>query len=298
MGEQPHSWSTPADAVVVADPATATARQPRAWFAVVLPWAALVLVLVLVLGGRLNPSGGAGTQPWVPGSPLSVEAGGARPTPQKATAQHPLGVPRAAPAVPGPYAFLARQRSGDPIAYDPCRTIPYVVNTRTAPSAAKSLVADAIEHMHDVTGLNFVSEGVTDEHVSGMRAPFQPDRYGDRWAPVLITWSDETEFPELAGDVAGLGGSTPLFNGLGPAVYVSGIVVLDGPQIDDIIHSSYTGKLQARAIVVHELGHLVGLDHVDDPSQLMNGTGGTVDLQSGDLAGLAQLGAGPCVPRL
>ena len=51
------------------------------------------------------------------------------------------------------------------------------------------------------------------------------------------------------------------------AVYVTGQVVLDGPQIDDLLDRP-GGLAQARAIVMHELAHLVGLDHVNDPSQL------------------------------
>ena len=189
--------------------------------------------------------------------------------------------------------------SEDPIAYDPCRTVPYVVNMRTAPTGADGLVDDAVEQIADATGLRFVYEGGTDETIVQPRPPFQPDRYGDRWAPVLISWSDAAEVPDLVGDIAGVGGSTAISTGgRDPAVYVSGIVAIDGPQVDAIINSSYTGKLQARAVIVHELAHLVGLDHVDDPSQLMHDSSGTVDLQSGDLAGLGKLGAGACVARL
>ena len=260
-------------------------------------WAATALVVGLIAIRVFTPDSTAGAD-WMSGSPILIEASGARPTPQAAKAKHPLGVPRPAPQDPGPYAFLGLQPSGAPIAYDPCRPISYVVNTRTMPDAARALVAEAVAEMQDVTGLNFDYEGGTDEVVNGMRQPFQPDRYGDRWAPVLITWTDQGEFPDLAGGIAGLGGSVPVPTGFRGSAYVSGVVALDGPQLDDVIYSSYTGKLQARAIIVHELGHLVGLDHVEDQSQLMNAVGGTVDLQSGDLAGLVELGAGACVPKL
>ena len=46
-------------------------------------------------------------------------------------------------------------------------------------------------------------------------------------------------------------------------------------------------------------GTLLGLDHVDDPTQLMHAeNSGLTGFAAGDLAGLALLGSGPCVPEL
>ncbi len=55
------------------------------------------------------------------------------------------------------------------------------------------------------------------------------------------------------------------------------------------------GEQAMRAILVHELGHVLGLAHVDDDTQLMYG-GNLVrtDLGDGDLEGLARLGAVGC----
>jgi predicted Zn-dependent protease len=60
------------------------------------------------------------------------------------------------------------------------------------------------------------------------------------------------------------------------------------------------GERIARDIVLHELGHLVGLAHVDDPSELMypEGQADLHNYQQGDQTGLTQLGQGPCVARL
>lgn len=60
------------------------------------------------------------------------------------------------------------------------------------------------------------------------------------------------------------------------------------------------GAAVAQAVVMHEIGHLVGLGHVDDASQVMFPGGGgaqeVTDFEAGDRAGLALLGRGPCQP--
>jgi predicted Zn-dependent protease len=49
-------------------------------------------------------------------------------------------------------------------------------------------------------------------------------------------------------------------------------------------------------VVLHEFGHLVGLDHVTDPSQLMykQPTAHANGFEDGDRRGLALLSGGPC----
>ena len=54
---------------------------------------------------------------------------------------------------------------------------------------------------------------------------------------------------------------------------------------------------EAEPVVLHELGHLAGLAHVDDPTQVMNprsGEGSPTTYAGGDLRGLATAGAGTC----
>jgi predicted Zn-dependent protease len=53
-----------------------------------------------------------------------------------------------------------------------------------------------------------------------------------------------------------------------------------------------------RAIILHELGHLVGLDHTSDRGQIMFSEAefNVRDYAPGDLRGLARLGTQACFP--
>ena len=200
----------------------------------------------------------------------------------------------------GPYRFAHLQADGlTPVAYDPCRPVHYVTRPGNVPAGGEHMVRAALARITEVTGLRFVDDGATDEPGTRHREPFQPARYGDRWAPVLNAWETEAENPDLAGDRVGEAGSTAVSLGDGPKVYVTGTVSLDATQLPDIL-TRPGGAKAVPGIVLHEFGHLVGLDHVDDDRQLMypETRRGVSDFAAGDLTGLVQLGAGACVPEL
>jgi hypothetical protein len=204
------------------------------------------------------------------------------------------------PAGGGPHAFLAFQTDDvTPIAYDPCRPVHYVVRPDQAPPGGEQMIQAAATRLSEATGLQFVYDGYSDEPVTEDREPYQPDRYGDRWAPVLVAWQTDAENPALAGDVVGRAGSVAGSYGDGPRVYVTGIVSLDAGQFPDIVQRP-GGQEIAQGVVLHEFAHLVGLAHVEDDRQLLNPetVPGVTDFAAGDLAGLARLGRGPCAPEL
>ena len=221
------------------------------------------------------------------------------PTPGFEAADAPLGTPVPAPSPGGTHLFVGLQDDGEqPVAYDPCRPVHYVIRPENAPPGGEALVHEAFARVSGVTGLHFVYDGATDESAWEDRASFQPDRYGDRWAPVLVSWQTETENVELAGDVAGLAGSAIVEAPGGPRVFVTGVVGLDAAAFDGML-ADPARVSGARAVVLHELAHLVGLAHVADPDELMYPTTSTVlDFGIGDLTGLSQLGGGECVPTV
>ncbi len=281
------SWSSPASV-----PAPAPRRRRRRLARAGRLLTALVVVAAVLgaaflvdrtgfLGGRVIP-----------------DAGDGRPPPGVGSEDEPLGIPMEAPAEGGTHAFVALQPDSDaPVAYDPCRPIHYVVRPDNAPPGSDGLLREAFERVSAITGLRFVDEGPTDEQPSPDREAFQPDRYGDRWAPVLVTWETAQENPDLV-TVAGMAGSNELRAPGEPSLYVTGTVTLDAADFADML-SWPDGRRLARAVVLHEVGHLVGLQHVNDPTELMHPeAGAALDFGSGDLTGLVRLGQGECVPDL
>lgn len=196
----------------------------------------------------------------------------------------------------GEYAFLSHQPGDedDPVTWDPCQQIHYEINPDGAPGSAeetRAFVEEAVARVAAVTGLQFAYDGRTDRRPSIEEEPGPGDSRGE---PVLIAWATEDEVDDLEGDVAGIGGPTSRGGLVGRLRYVSGNVVLDIDSYDDVKDEGARAAYQ-RAVLLHELGHVVGLDHVDSRSELMFADHvGQVDFGPGDLKGLARLGKGSC----
>ena len=199
--------------------------------------------------------------PYLPGAKI--------PPPGFEAAPSPLGTP---PASTGSTAFVLQKspKEGQPVvAYDPCRPLHYVVRPDNALPGGDALISEAVAAVSRASGLQFVYDGTTTEAPADQRQAFQPDRYGKRWVPVLIAWSTPAETPDLAGKVAGLGGSGYVEAAGQPLVLAAGQISLDAPDLAGIMATRPDGAAEVRAIIKHELGHVLGLDHVNDPSQLM-----------------------------
>ncbi len=193
----------------------------------------------------------------------------------------------------GSYKFLATQRGGTaPVAYDPCREIHVVYNPQDQPRDGEELVREAIDLIGQATGLKFVYDGTTADRPR-WAGTNRPQGVGGN-DPVLVAFADEEEVPELAGRVAGVGGSVRVTDQFGTGHYVTGQVTLDSESFDRI-QGRMDGYDQQLAIVLHEFGHLVGLDHVQDPGELMYSENvGRHQFGNGDRIGLAELGRGEC----
>jgi hypothetical protein len=191
----------------------------------------------------------------------------------------------------GTYRFLMTQRGSDqPVGYDPCEPVEYVVNPDGAPADWRELIGDGVRHTEWATGLDLVDAGTTEERPFN---PLQRRQASGRPRPVIIGFADDEEIGELGGDVAGLGGSLAVRSTLGRDYFVTGSIALDTSVFDGESDGEHRAMLQA--IVDHELAHVVGLDHVEDPGELMYESNlGHTGYGPGDLEGLARLGSVPC----
>jgi hypothetical protein len=170
-----------------------------------------------------------------------------------------------------------------------------------APAGQEAVVSSVVTELSRLTGLQFVYDGRTTELAgSDQRPSYQPSRYGRRWAPVLVSWTDPDRVPKLSGGVIGLGGGAAASLNRSPQTYVSGIVYLDAPQFRSDAARSGTQQRALRAIVLHEFGHLLGLAHVSDPAAIMYPEAHltVTDYSPGDLRGLHALATGHCAPNL
>lgn len=230
--------------------------------------------------------------------PVAVD-GKAMPTPGRGASPTPLGKPPVVQPRSASYALLIADA-----AYDPCRAVHYVTRAENMPAGGQELIRQAVDSISRATGLVFIDDGMTDEPSTSPRRAFQPERYGDRWAPLLFSWKTPAEQGAFNGSsggktTVGIGGSTAYTVNGKSNVYVSGEVQLNAQRLSATL-GGHGGADQVRAVIEHELAHVVGLGHIGDTTQLMAETTSesVTAFGAGDLTGLALLGAGECVPEL
>ena len=214
-------------------------------------------------------------------------------TPPKATA--PAGASSEAAEADG-WAAWDHNDDGHPVRWDPCSPIDMVVNDEGAYPGFRTDLDAALDEVRELSGAQLRMLGEVDERPHPRRPVHQPDRYGDDWAPVLIAFAEpgENELPLRHSD---RGLASPVAVGPdGDRVYVTGQVVLNAER-DDLVAGSDERADAWGATLRHEVGHLLGLAHVDDERQLMHphAADGPVDWGPGDRRGLAALGAGECL---
>jgi hypothetical protein len=200
----------------------------------------------------------------------------------------------------GDYAFLEERAflgRHVPVRWNPCEPIQYEVNVQGAPADALDEIQGATARVSEATGITFTFDGTTDRSLRQTgHDSFYSNGNGGTYYPVLFVWIPHDRMLRLTKHREVLAFTHPE---LGEAdrsdQWVSGWVVVDaGGGFEP------SGRYSLELVLMHELGHLVGLGHVSDPDELMFSSQVAPstrpdqmdDWGAGDLAGLELLGRG------
>jgi hypothetical protein len=203
------------------------------------------------------------------------------------------------------FRFLRKLPGGAAYRWDPCQPISWSVHLQYAPANALPVVQEAVDRVAQATGIDFIYGGPTDLNIDTyeQRAFMPTDVTRGLWLPILIDWMPHDQFVSRAGTSGALAFGFPV-EGQDSDLYTyrSGAVLIDSEQD---IPVDFAARFSLGPVVMHELGHVMGLGHVAEGNELMwspqvPGASQFPDLSEttfgpGDLEGLHELGSGaPC----
>jgi len=187
------------------------------------------------------------------------------------------------------FAFMSTNADGSPARWNPCRPVTWRLDPLAAPPGALQDVQAALGAVGAASGLTFLYAGGTADR------PFLSAAHTDG-EDLLVGFGTALDYPtRLTGATIGVGGfssaATEVDGVVGPWEIVSGDIVLRSP----VVPSAGGGPGESFVnLVLHEVGHTVGLGHVGATDEIMNPvlSPATPDgLAAGDRAGLAAVGA-------
>jgi hypothetical protein len=159
---------------------------------------------------------------------------------------------------PRAYRFLYVSR-GAPARWNPCAVVTYRVNAATAAPTSRDDLREALRRVTYETGVRFRYLGET-RYVPGAR--------GFRYeADLVVAWSEPRMSRELGGDRAAAGGFTQPVAGRGGRPRIrNAFVVVDATR--GLPGGFGEGETEGQ-VLLHELGHAMGLGHVEADAQIM-----------------------------
>ena len=176
--------------------------------------------------------------------------------------------------------------------WDPCTVIGWRINAAQATSGALADTKAAFYKLSQATGFTFKYRGTT----SGI-----PQADSNSWMPndtqIVVAWIHKKQssiFDSIpTADAAGMPYYlTGYHNGDGTSAYriAKGSVVIDSTLK---LKGGFASGITRGDVLMHELGHVMGLAHINTTAEMMNPvmTRGAARYGKGDLAGLEQHGA-------
>jgi hypothetical protein len=169
------------------------------------------------------------------------------------------------------YSFEVRNSAGTPARWNPCEAIHYAVVVAGAPAGWNSDVSNDIAQVSRATGISFVYDGA---FASTAAVPAS--------SKVTISWVHSLSGGDLVGLTTYWYYNTPAY----PPQLVQAQVQL----LSSLVGGS--GSNGEQPVLLHELGHTMGLGHTPSTAEVMNPVDqGHATYQAGDLNGLWHVGS-------
>jgi hypothetical protein len=201
------------------------------------------------------------------------------------------------------FNFIGASSARKAYRFNPCQKVNYRLNTEDVGPTAKPLLKAALAQVTWATGIEFRNVGKTKliPYNMGKR------KHYPRGTDLVIAFATHAEVPDFVRrTAAGFGGPRWLYparNSKGKRVWMTteaGVTLSTDYWYNGFAHNFFDNtRATVGELMIHELGHAMGLDHVPTaPQEIMNGRGyyrypdgfykGLFNL--GDLNGLSKVG--------
>jgi hypothetical protein len=201
-----------------------------------------------------------------------------------------LVVERHGPGDPGDHHFLVLNTLDAPhyLRWNPCQAIHYRVNLHRAPPHAAADVKEALRRISQITRIRFARDGTT---------RYIPQEDLRQKGPLVIAWANTHKSSWFKGDRSadGVGGAwgDERFGRKNYLTHGFAIIATNGAG-HGLYGPGFGAGYTNGALLLHELGHAMGLAHAQQPNEIMYfaqaGTERAAIYGAGDYRGLRQQG--------